>query len=288
MTERINKVTFRKKLREYKRHPISAMLMGLCVLSVLTVMGILIFLVGYVLIRGLSSITADQFSLRYTSDNVSMLPAIINTLITVVLSLAAAVPVGVFAAVYLTEYAKRGSKAVAVIRITAETLSGIPSIVYGLFGFLVFSVTFGWSYSLISGVLTLSVMILPLIIRTTEEALMSVPDSYREGSFGLGAGRLRTVFKVVLPGALPGIFSGIILAVGRIVGESAALIFTSGTAPVIAASLFDSARTLSVHIYALYNEGLYESEAFAASAVLIFTVFVINCLWGFTERRLRR
>lgn len=288
MTEAINRVTLRRRLREYKRHPVSAILMCLAVLAAAVTVGVLVFIVGYVLVRGIPNITAEQFSLEYTSENVSMLPAIINTVIMIVLSLLVAVPIGVFSAIYLTEYAKRGSGAVALIRLTAETLSGIPSIVYGLFGFLIFVVTFGWSYSLIAGVLTMAIMILPLIIRTTEEALMSVPDSYREGSFGLGAGKLRTVFRIVLPSAAPGIFSGVILAIGRIVGESAALIFTAGTSPAVATGLFDSARTLSVHIYALYNEGLYTEEAFAASAVLILVVFIINGLSNLVAKRLNR
>ncbi len=288
MPEAINRITFSRRLKEYRRHPMSAVLMGLVILSAAVTVGILLFIVGYVLFRGIPNITAEQFSLTYTSENVSMLPAMVNTVIMVGLSLIVAVPVGVFAAIYLTEYAKRGSKLVSVIRITAETLSGIPSIVYGLFGYLIFVVTFGWSYSLIAGVMTMAIMILPLIIRTTEESLMSVPDSFREGSFGLGAGKLRTVFRIVLPSAAPGIFSGVILAIGRIVGESAALIFTAGTSPVIAGGLFDSARTLSVHIYALYNEGLYTEEAFAASAVLIVVVLLINGLSDFAAKRLRR
>lgn len=288
MTGSVNRITFRQRIREYKRHPASAVMMLLTVAAAAVTVGVLLFIVGYVLVRGIPNITAEQFSLEYTSENVSMLPAIINTVITVALSLLIAVPIGVFSAIYLTEYAKRGSKLVSLIRLTAETLSGIPSIVYGLFGFLIFVVTLGWSYSLLAGVMTMAIMILPLIIRTTEEALMSVPDSYREGSFGLGAGKLRTVFRIVLPSAAPGIFSGVILAIGRIVGESAALIFTAGTAPEVATGLFDSARTLSVHIYALYNEGLYTDEAFAASAVLIAVVFIINALSDFAAKRLRR
>lgn len=288
MTEAVNRVTLRQRLRQYKRHPASAVMMLLTVAAAIITVGVLLFIVGYIFAKGIPHITAEQFSLEYTSENVSMLPAIINTVITVVLSLLIAVPIGVFSAIYLTEYAKRGSRLVSLIRLTAETLSGIPSIVYGLFGFLVFVVTLGWSYSLLAGVMTMAIMILPLIIRTTEEALMSVPDSYREGSFGLGAGKLRTVFRIVLPSAAPGIFSGVILAIGRIVGESAALIFTAGTAPAVATGLFDSARTLSVHIYALYNEGLYTDEAFAASAVLIAVVLVINALSDLAAKRLNK
>ena len=215
-----------------------------------------------------------------------MMPAIINTGIMTALTLVIAVPVGVFAAIYLVEYAKRGNKFVKLIRITAETLSGIPSIVYGLFGFIVFVITLGWSYTLLSGAITLSIMILPLIMRTTEEALMAVPDSYREGSFGLGAGRLRTVFRVILPSAMPGILAGVILAIGRIVGESAALIFTAGTNPVVANSLFASASTLSVHMYALMTEGLHTEQAYAVAVVLLVFVILINALSSFLAKKL--
>ena len=165
-----------------------------------------------------------------------MLPAILNTCTMTLLALLAAVPFGIASAIYLAEYAKKGSKIVALIRVTTETLSGIPSIVYGLFGMLFFSGKLRFGYSMLSGALTLAIMILPLIMRTTEEALLSVPDMYREGSFGLGAGRLRTVTHIVLPTAIPGILSGIILAIGRIVGETAALMYTSGTVAKVAGS----------------------------------------------------
>ena len=212
----------------------------------------MVFLIGYILYHGIPNLSLPGiFAWEYNGENQSMTPAIINTFIMVALTLLLAVPIGVGAAIYLVEYAKKGNKLVKVIRITAETLSGIPSIVYGLFGFIVFVITLGWSYTLIAGVITMAIMILPLIMRTTEEALMAVPDSFREGSFGLGAGKLRTVFRIVLPSAVPGILAGIILAIGRIVGESAALIFASGTNAVVAKSLFTSASTLSVHLYAL-------------------------------------
>ena len=191
----------------------------------------LIFIIAYILIKGIPYIKLDLFSLEYNTDSVSLLPALINTLFMIFLSLLFSVPIGIGAAIYLTEYAKRGNKIVGAVRVTAETLSGIPSIVYGLFGSLFFVKFLGFGLSLLSGSLTLAIMILPLIMRTTEEALIAVPDSYREGSFGLGAGRLRTVFKVVLPTAVPGILSGIILGIGRVVGESAAVIYTAGTVP---------------------------------------------------------
>ena len=166
------------------------------------------------------------FQLEYNSENVSMFPSIINTVCMTALSLLIAGPLGIFAAVYLVEYAKKGNKLVALVRVTAETLTGIPSIVYGLFGMLFFVNTLHWGFSMLAGAFTLAIMVLPVIMRTTEEALMSVPDMYREASFGLGAGKLRTIFVVILPSAVPGILSGIILSVGRIVGETAALMYT--------------------------------------------------------------
>ena len=285
----INFRTWQQKLREYKHQPLSLLLKLLMILAMVLSVGVLILLIGYILIKGVPSLIhyfPSIFSWEYTSENVSMTPAIINTVIMTVLSLIIAVPIGIFAASYLVEYAKRGSRLVKIIRITAETLSGIPSIVYGLFGYLLFVITLGLGYSLISGAVTLAIMILPLIIRTTEEALLSVPDSYREGSFGLGAGRLRTVFRIVLPSAVPGILAGVILAIGRIVGESAALIFTAGTYAAVPDSLTDSARTLSVHMYALLSEGLYTEQAHAAAVVLLVLVIGINALSGFAAKKL--
>ena len=206
----INQQTLRQKLRDYRRHPFSFILFLLVSLATVITVGILIFLIAYILIMGIPNLSLDLFAWEYNSENVSMMPAIINTLTMTLLSLLIAVPLGIFSAIYLVEYAKRGNKLVSLVRITAETLSGIPSIVYGLFGFLLFGMALDFGYSLLSGALTLSIMILPLIMRTTEEALKAVPDTYREGSFGLGAGRLRTVFKIVLPSAMPGILAGII------------------------------------------------------------------------------
>lgn len=251
-------------------------------------LGVFCWLVGYILYKGVPHLTPDLFALKYTSDNVSMFPAIVNTLIITLLALLVSVPLGVFAAVYLVEYAKRGNKLVSVIRMAAETLSGIPSIVYGLFGMLFFVVTLKLGLSILSGALTLSIMTLPLILRTTEEALKAVPDSYREGSFGLGAGRLRTVTRVVLPSAVPGILAGVILAVGRIVGETAALIFTAGTVADFPSGLLSSGRTLSVHMYVLSNEGLYMDQAYATAVVLLVIVFGINTLSGFIAKRISK
>ena len=257
----------------------SALLMRAAIwFSAAVTMAALLFIILYILIKGIPHLTPELFAWTYTSDNVSLTPALINTLSMTALSLLFAVPAGIGAAVYLSEYARRGNRLVSVVRITAETLSGIPSIVYGLFGSLFFVRALGLGKSLVSGALTLSIMILPLIMRTTEEALLSVPDSYREGSFGLGAGRLRTVFRIVLPSAVPGILAGVILGIGRIVGESAALIFTAGTVAEVATSLGDSARTLSVHMYALSCEGLHIDQTYATAVVLLVLVIAINAL----------
>lgn len=279
MMESINKITFKQKINAYKRSPLSLFLFLLVIVSTIVTVAILLFLFFYIMIKGIPNITPELFEWKYSTLNVSLMPALINTIIMTVLSLLIAAPVGIFSAIYLVEYAKRGSKLVNVIRITAETLSGIPSIVYGLFGLLFFVTTLGWGMSLLSGSFTLSIMILPLIMRTSEEALKAVPDSYREGSYGLGAGKLRTVFRIVLPSAIPGILAGVILGIGRIVGETAALIYTAGTVAEIPSGkdfLFDSTRTLSVHMYALTSEGLYVNQAYATAVILFIIVILIN------------
>ena len=249
---------------------------------------VLLLIVGYILIKGIPHLSPELFAWEYNSNNVSMMPSIINTLLMTLISLIVCVPLGIGAAIYLTEYARRGSKLVKLVRMTAETLSGIPSIIYGLFGSLFFVVALKMGLSLLSGALTLSIMVLPTIMRTTEEALLAVPDSFREGSFGLGAGRLRTTFKVVLPSAVPGILSGVILAVGRIVGETAALIYTAGTVAKIPDSLLDSTRTLAVHMYTISTEGLYINQSYATAVVLLVVVLGINSLSAFIARRIGR
>lgn len=246
----------------------------------------LITIVGFILIKGVPYLNPSLFSFKYTSENVSLMPALISTIIMTLLSLLITVPLGIFSAIYLTEYAKRNNKLVAVIRIATETLSGIPSILYGLFGMLFFVTFLGWGYSILAGSFTLSIMILPLIIRSTEEALKSVPDNYREGSFGLGANKLRTVFHIVLPSAMPGILAGIILSVGRIVGETAALIFTAGTVAQIPTNLMMSARTLSVHMFAISSEGLHTNEGYATAVVILFIVLIINMLSAKIAKRI--
>lgn len=281
----MNKAKFLQKFKTYLKHPGSLAMFLLTWLAGIITISVVVFLVLYILIKGIPNLTPSLFAWTYNSENVSMMPAIINTVIMTLLSLAIAVPIGVFSAVYLTEYAKRGNPFVKVVRVTTETLAGIPSIVYGLVGYLIFVIAMKLHQSMLSGALTLAIMILPTLMRTTEEALISVPDSFREGSFGLGAGRLRTVFKVVLPSAVPGILSGIILSIGRIVGETAALIYTSGTVAGIPKSLLGSGRTLSVHMYALLSEGLYMDQAYATAVVLLIFVLLINILSGLVAKK---
>lgn len=254
---------------------------GITLLSLLSI-------VIYILYKGIPHLSLDLFAAEYNTENMSLFPALVNTIVMTLVSLLIAVPLGVFSAVYLTEYAKRGNKLVTLVGITTETLSGIPSIVYGLFGYLLFVTKLKWGYSMLAGALTLAIMILPLIMRTTEEALRSVPDSYREGSFGLGAGKLRTVFTVVLPSAVPGILAGVILAIGRIAGETAALIFTAGTVAQIPKNLMGSGRTLAVHLYALWNEGLAAEQSYATAVVLLIIVVLINMLSSFIAKKLAK
>ena len=275
-----------KELRRNKRNALllRAAVYAAAGLTVAVLCGILL----YILIKGVGHLSPELFALQYNSENCSVLPALVNTLTVTFLALLIAVPLGVFSAVYLVEYAKKGNRFVSLVRITAETLSGIPSIVYGLFGYLLFVTTLNFGYSLLSGALTLSIMILPVTMRTTEEALLSVPDAYREGSFGLGAGKLRTVFHVVLPSAVPGILAGVILATGRIVGETAALIFTTGTVAQIPDSVMGSGRTLAVHLYALWNEGLNTDKAYATAVVLLVIVAAINTLSAFVAKKITK
>lgn len=281
----INTPTLKQTMLQYKASPLSLALRILVTVAAVLTVAVLLFLVAYIVVMGLPNLKPSLFEWEFTSENASLLPALINTVIMTVLSLVVAVPVGIFSAIYLVEYARRGNKLVGVVRITAETLSGIPSIVYGLFGYLFFVISFGWGYSMVGGALTMAIMILPLIMRTTEEALMSVPDSFREGSFGLGAGKLRTVFRIILPSAMPGILSGIILGIGRIVGETAALMFTSGSVAKVAVDPMDSGRTLAVHMYNLLNEGLAREAAYATAVVLLVLVVGINALSSFVARK---
>ena len=265
-----------QSLWELRRRPLSLVLRLLTYGAALATLAVILMILGFILIRGIPNLTPSLFAWEYTPENGSMTPALINTVIMTLLTLLIAIPLGIFAAIYLTEYTRRGNRLVTITRLAAETLAGIPSIIYGLFGMLLFVFYFQWGYSLLAGACTLAIMILPLIIRTTEEAILSVPDTYREASFGLGAGRLRTVFVIVLPSAIPGILAGVILAIGRIVGETAALIFTASTLPQLPTNLFSSTRTMSVLMYALATEGLYIEQAYATAAVLLGLVIVIN------------
>lgn len=275
-------------MKRYRGQPLSLFLRIVVDLAAIITVGVLLSVVGYILIKGVPNLKLSMFAWEYTTDNVSMTPAIINTLTMTALALAMAVPFGIGSAIYLVEYARRGSRLVRVIRLTTETLSGIPSIVYGLFGYLMFVIALKWSYSMLAGTLTLAIMILPLIMRTTEEALKAVPDMYREGSYGLGAGKLRTVFRIVLPPAVPGILSGVILGIGRIVGETAALIYTAGTITGVASGLFSSGRTLSVHMYALLSEGLYTDQAYATAVILLAVVIIINAISAWIAGKVMR
>ena len=267
---------------------LSRLLKTLVFAAALITFAALIFLIVYILVNGVPYLKPSLFALEYNSDNVSMLPSILNTLMMTALALVIAAPLGIFTAIYLVEYAGRGNKLVELVRLTSETLSGIPSIVYGLFGMLFFVTRLHWDMSLLAGALTISMMILPLVIRTTEEALIAVPDMYREASYGLGAGRLRTVFRIVLPSAVPGILAGIILAIGRIVGETAALMYTAGTVAKTATGLFDSTRTLAVHMYLLSSEGFHTNEAYATAVVLLIIVLGINILSNLAAKRLTK
>lgn len=283
----INKQTFGQKLKSYTRKPTSLIMLILVIGAACITLAVLIFIIAYILVNGVPNLSWSLFQWNYNSENSSMMPAIINTVIMTVLALVIAVPFGIGAAVYLVEYAKRGNKLVSIVRVTAETLTGIPSIVYGLFGMLFFVTQLKWRLSMLAGAFTLAIMILPVIMRTTEEALMAVPDSYREGSFGLGAGKFRTVFKIILPSAMPGILSGVILAIGRIVGETAALMYTAGTVPAVQ-GLLSSGRTLAVHMYVLSSEGLYMGPAYATAVILLVVVLLMNLGSSLIAKRLTK
>lgn len=247
--------------------------------------GALFFMLLFIFINGVPHIDLELFAWNYTTQNVSLMPSLITTLFIIFGSLLIAGPVGVFTAIYLVEYADRSKPIVKLISMATDTLAAVPSIVYGLFGFLFFVTFLEFSFSLIAGILTMTIMILPLIIRSTEEALLAVGVPLRQASFALGAGKLRTIFSVVLPVAMPGILSGIILAIGRIMGESAALIYTLGSSTNLPNSLFASGRTMAVHMYVLSNEGFHVNEAYATAVVLVFVVLFLNALSTFISRK---
>lgn len=280
-------------LKSRRGHPLALLGFLLVHGAALLVGGTVLGLILYILATGLPNLSWELFALTWTPQNQSLTPALLATLLMALLALLMAVPAGVGGAIYLSEYARRGSKLVGLILLASDTLQGIPSIVFGLFGYVCFNVALGWGFSLLSGAVTLAIMILPLILRATQEALRAVPDSLREGSFGLGAGRVRTIFRIVLPGAAPGILAGVLLSIGRILGESAALIYTagSGTGSLsfregITAPLFQSARTLSVHMYCLMIEGLHLPQAHATAVVLLILVLGLNALSGLAAKKL--
>lgn len=284
----INKTTIQEKIKAYSRRPLSFIVLILvCLATILTVL-VLGFILFHIIKNGLPYLQSSLFALTYNSENVSIFPSIITTLYMTALALLISTPLGVFCSIYLVEYAKRGNKVVELIRLATETLAGIPSIVYGLFGLLFFVTALHWGYSILAGTFTLAIMILPLVIRSTEEALKAVPETYREASFGLGAGKLRTVFKIALPAAAPGILAGVILAIGRIVGETAALIYTSGTVAQVPESLFDSGRTMAVHMYALSSEGLHTGQAYATGVVLLIVVLMLNTISSLIAKRIAK
>lgn len=230
---------------------------------------IVVFIISYISINGIRNLNLSFVS--------SILPMIVTTLITIGITVLIGTPIATFSAIYLNEYAKNG-KIVNSIRFSIDTLVGVPSIVYGIFGMLVFVRMLGLGFSILSGCLTLAIIILPVIIKTTEEALKTVPMSYREASYGLGVGKFRTIIKVVLPSSYRGILNGIILAIGRIVGESAAVLYTIGSVPYMPKSIFSSGETLSVYMYMLTKEGLSDGigTAFSTALVLILIVVIIN------------
>lgn len=250
------------------------LLMWLC--SLITI-AVLAWILAYIVINGISHISWSFLTTIYKPVRglTGILPMIVSTLMIIALTLVISAPVGICSAIYLVEYSKPG-RLVNTIRFATETLAGIPSIIYGLFGFIFFVITLQLRYSILSGALTLSIMVLPTVVRTTEEALKSVPDSYREGSLALGASKLRTVSRVVLPCAIPGILTAVILSIGRIVGETAAVYLTAGYVPNIPSSIMRSGRTLSVHLYTLAKEGISFEQAFATATVLVIIVAIIN------------
>lgn len=276
-----------KKGQRKKPHSFAKLLKGLVYLSIVLISGLLLWMLGYILLKGVPYLTTAMFSLTYTTENLSMFPAILNTLSMILLTLLIACPVGIFAAIYFVEYAAAGSRGVKLLRLATETLAGVPSIIFGLFGYLCFVVFFKMGYSLLAGCLTLAILVLPVIIRTTEEALIATPQSYREASFALGAGKVRTIFRIVLPNALPGIVSGIILSVGRIIGETAALIYTAGTIANVAGPL-DSGRTLAVHMFSLLSEGVHVEQANSTAVILILLVVLLNFAASLITKKLRR
>lgn len=273
------KSTKLKKQRQFKDNVLSVFIWGASALTV----GFLFWIMWYILSNGLQHVDWNFVTDDYTrtGDEHGIFPMIISTIYMVIASISVAAPLGIMTAIYLTEYAKVGSKLVKIIRFCTESLAGIPSIIFGLFGMTFFVAILGLGFSILSGALTLSILILPVIIRTTEEALMAVPQTYREGSYGLGAPKIYTIWRLILPSAMPGILTSVILSIGRVIGESAPVFLTAGMVARIPDTLLDSGRTLTVHLYKLTTE-LFSIEewnqAYGTATVLIVVVLLINTL----------
>ena len=287
----INRQSISDKLHAYTKKPGSFTMLILIFLATALTIAAVLWILLYVFIQGVANFRPDLFAWEHTSSNLSMMPALINTLVIAIISLVIAGIIGIFAAIFMVEYAKSTNIFVKIVRVAAETLSGIPSIVYGIFGMIFFVRWFGWGNTLLGGALTMAIMIMPLIMRTTEEALKAVPDSFREGSFALGAGKLRTIFVIILPSAMPGIISGIILGLGRVVGETMALVYTAGSTidPSLPSGLMETGSTLTVYLYALIAEGnRYIGEAWAVAVVLIILTVLINAAAEFIGNKLKK
>lgn len=280
-----------------RRRTSDAVLKALIYLAAGITVVVLLGIIGYILVNGVPYITWKFISTPYSEIDPELkgiLPMIINTMYIVVITLLISAPIGICSAIYLTQYARQG-KLVRAIRFTTEVLSGIPSIIFGLFGYTVFCVLFRLQVSILAGCLTMTICILPTIVRTTEESLLAVPGSYKEGAMALGAGKLRVILGIVLPCAMPGVLTAIILAVGRIVGESAALLFTSGIGYSMPKGFFrqimTSGRTLTLHLYQTAREASTPDAmniAFGTAAVLLILVFILNRLASLLSRMLKK
>ena len=274
----INHQTIGQRLKSYKRSPLSLVLLLLVSVSALLTVLTLLFLIAYILIKGIPYLTPSLFAWEYTTENVSLMPALVNTIVMTGLSLLIAVPLGIFAAIYLVEYAKRGNRLVSIVRITAETLTGIPSIVYGLFGFLLFAVALGWSYTILGGAMTLAIMILPTIIGTTESAMRAVPEQYYEGALALGATHERSIFTVIIPAAKSGVIAGIVLGIGRAIGETMAVVMVAGNQARMPKGITRGVRTLTSNIVLEmgYAADLHREALIATGVVLfVFILFIV-------------
>ncbi|MCQ4635631.1 phosphate ABC transporter permease PstA [Anaerovorax odorimutans] len=262
---------------------------GLIGLVAAITLGVLILIIGFILVRGIPNISLEFLtdSPRMMGKEGGIFPVIIGTLYVTLVSIIIATPIGVAAAIYFSEYAKKG-KLINIIRFFTEVLAGIPSVIFGLFGFAFFVVFLGMGWSVISGGLTLSMMILPTLIRSTEESLKTVPVSYREGSLALGATKWETVKKVVLPCCKSGVLTGLILGIGRAIGETAAVMLTVGGSLKLPVSVFDSTRTMAVHLYTLASEGLSDEKTYATAALLIIIVLIINTLANYISGKLAK